>query len=492
MTFCRFLKKLPTFYQTTHSSLGIELFGLRNPQYACTCRNISFSSGEERFTGRSKMSNSFGIVLGGIFALVVAGYIAQSRLPPPKPKIIGIDLGTTFSCVGVYQAITGHVDILANENGSKVIPSVVAFSDNGVLVGNRALAQAELNPRSTIYDAKRFIGKVFSKEDLQKMSSLYQFKITSDEKNNPFFVIESHGNQTLVSPEEIGASILRELKRTAEKNISRSVDKAVLSVPAEFDMAQRNATIKAASLAGIKVLRLINEPTAAAMAYGLHKKDGVSNVMVVDLGGGTLDVSLLNIQGGMFVTMAMAGNNRLGGQDFNVRLMSYLMAVIQDRFGEELTNAEDIQRVRQEVESAKINLTSEAWVIIRLPLPSLNRGKKLAIFEEKISRLTFEKLNKDLFQKVLQPIERVLKEVELPKEYVDEVVLVGGSTRIPRVRQLIKEYFNGKAPNVSIDPELAVATGVAIQAGIIGGMWPLQVSALELPNHNLKKIHIES
>jgi len=265
-----------------------------------------------------------------------------------------------------------------------------------------------------------------------------------------------------------------------------------MSVPAEFDMAQRNATIKAASLAGIEVLRLINEPTAAAMAYGLHKKAGVSNVMVVDLGGGTLDVSLLNIQGGMFVTMAMAGNNRLGGQDFNARLMSYLMAVIKNRFGEELTNAEDIQRVRQEVESTKINLTTEDWVIVKLTLPSLNQGKKLAIFEEKISRLTFEKLNEDLFQKVLQPIERVLKEVELPKEYVDEVVLVGGSTRIPRVRELIKEYFNGKTPNVSIDPELAVATGVAIQAGIIGGMWPLQVSALELPNHNLRKIQVES
>lgn len=381
---------------------------------------------------------------------------------------------------------------MANENGSKVIPSVVAFTKNGVLVGRRALDQAELNPKSTIYDAKRFIGKKFSKEDLQKLSSLYQFKITSDEKDNPMFVVETLGNQTLVSPEEIGASILKELKRTAEKNISRSVNQAVMSVPAEFDMAQRNVTIKAAALAGIKVVRLINEPTAAAMAYGLHKKGGVSNVMVVDLGGGTLDVSLLNIQGGMFVTMAMAGNNRLGGQDFNIRLMSYLLAVINSRFGEELINAKDIQRLRQEVESTKINLTSEEEVVVRLPLPSLNQGKKLAIFEEKISRLTFEKLNEDLFQKVLEPVERVLKEVDLPKEEVDEVVLVGGSTRIPRVRELIAKYFNGKKPNVSIDPELAVATGVAIQAGIIGGMWPLQVSALELPNHNLKKIQINS
>ena len=202
------------------------------------------------------MNSSLGVVLGGIFALVVAGYIAQSRLPPPKPKIMGIDLGTTFSCVGVYQAVTGHVDILANKNGSKVIPSVVAFTDNGVLVGSRALAQAELKPRSTIYDAKRFIGKKFSKDDLRKLSSLYQFKITSDEKDNPKFVIESHGNQTLVSPEEIGAAILRELKRTVEKNISRSVNQAFMSVPAEVNMAQRNATVRAASLAGNNVARV--------------------------------------------------------------------------------------------------------------------------------------------------------------------------------------------------------------------------------------------
>ena len=438
------------------------------------------------------MSSSLGIFLGAIFALVVAGYIAQSRLPPPKPKIMGIDLGTTFSCVGVYQAVTGHVDVLADKYGRKVIPSVVAFTDDSVLVGHKALAQAELNPTSTIYDAKRFIGKKFSKEELLNISSLYQFEISSDDEGNPEFVIERGGNRTLFSPEEIGAFVLRELKRTAERNVTRTIDKAVMSVPAEFNMAQRNATIEAARIAGIKVMRLINEPTAAAMAYGLHKKEGIENVMVVDLGGGTLDVSLLNIQGGMFVTMAMAGNNRLGGQDFNARVMSYLMSVIKDRFGRELTNAPDIQRLRQEVESAKINLTSQAEVAIRLPLTSLNQGKKLAIFEEKISRITFDKINEDLFDKVLQPIERVLQEVELPKEYVDEIVLVGGSTRIPRVRELIKEYFNGKAPNVAIEPELAVATGVAIQAGIIGGMWPLQVSALELPNHNLKKIQILS
>ena len=219
------------------------------------------------------MSSSLGVILGGIFALVVAGYIAQSRLPPPKPKIMGIDLGTTFSCVVVYQAVTGHVDILANKNGSKVIPSVVAFTDNGVLAGNRALAQAELNPRSTIYDAKRFIGKKFTKDDLRTLSSLYQFKITSDEKDNSKFVIESHGNQTLVSPEEIGAAILRELKRTVEKNISRSVNQAVMSVPAEFNKTQRNATVRAASIAGINVVRVcVSARMSVSSPFVLNQK----------------------------------------------------------------------------------------------------------------------------------------------------------------------------------------------------------------------------
>lgn len=433
---------------------------------------------------------SLGIILGSVFALVVAGYIAQSRLPPPKPKIVGIDLGTTYSCVGVYQAITGHVDILMDENGRKVIPSIVAFTEKEVIVGHRALAQAEINPKSTIYDAKRFIGKKFTKEELLKVNQLYQFDVTLDEKGNPFFVIGTH-NRTRISPMEIGGYIVGELKRIAEKNLSSNIDKAVMSVPAEFDMKQRNATIKAANLAGIKVLRVINEPTAAALAYGLHKKDGVKNVMVVDLGGGTLDVSLLNIQGGMFVTMAMAGNNRLGGQDFNNRFMNYLLSLIKDRFNKELTNSEDIQRLRQEVETAKINLTSSSEAIIHVKLPSLNQGKKIPIFEELVSRHTFEKINEDLFLKVLQPIKRVLQEVNYPKHVVDEVVLVGGSTRIPKIRQLIQEFFDGKPPNVSIDPELAVASGVAIQAGIIGGMWPLQVSAIEIFNH-VKKVHVDN
>lgn len=434
------------------------------------------------------MSSSFGLVAASILGLIVAGYIAQSRLPPPKPKIVGIDLGTTYSCIGAYEAITGNVYIFKNKHGKKVMPSIVSFTENGVEIGLDALRKAETHPETTIYDAKRFIGRNFSDEELKEFASLYQFRIGKNESGRAYFKIENDRNERKVSPEDIGAYIIRELVNSAEKNISRTITKAVMSVPAEFDRSQREATKEAARLAGIDVLRIINEPTAAALAYGLHEHRHISNVMVIDLGGGTLDVSLLNVQGGMFVTMAMAGNNRLGGQDFNNRLIQYFFSVIHEQFGKNLENLEDIQKLHHEVESVKINLTRDFEVGIHLALPSLNHGNSVAVFKMNITRSTFEKLNEDLFKKVLEPIKKVLEVTELIQEDVDEVVLVGGSTRIPKVRQIIRDYFNGKEPNVSIDPELAVATGVAIQAGIIGGVWPLQVSAIEIIRQDLKKI----
>lgn len=434
------------------------------------------------------MSSGFGAVAACILALIVAGYIAQSRLPPPKPKIVGIDLGTTYSCVGAYEAVTGNVYIFKNRYGKKVMPSIVSFTENGVELGQDALQKAETHPKSTIYDAKRFIGRNFSDGELEELASLYSFKIGKNESGRAYFQIENNGYEMKVSPEDIGSYIIKELVKSAEKNVSRRITKAVMSVPAEFDKYQREATKEAARRAGIDVLRVINEPTAAALAYGLHKHGHITNVMVVDLGGGTLDVSLLNVQGGMFVTMAMAGNNRLGGQDFNNRLIEYFFSSIHQEFGKNLENLEDIQRLHHEAESVKINLTTAFEVGVHLSLPSLNVGKKLAVLKMNITRSTFEKLNEDLFEKVLEPIKKVLEVTELHQNDVDEVVLVGGSTRIPKVRQIIKDYFNGKEPNVSIDPELAVATGVAIQAGIIGGAWPLQVSAIEIIKKDLKKI----
>ncbi len=433
---------------------------------------------------------SFGLLAASILGLIVAGYIAQSRLPPPKPKIVGIDLGTTYSCIGAYEAITGNVYIFGNKHGKKTMPSIVSFTEKGIKVGQDALAMAEAYPKLTVYDGKRFIGRNFSDKELNEVASLYQFKLGKNDNGRVFFDVQDKGVEKRVTPEEIGSYIIKELVKDAERNVSRRITKAVMSVPAEFDKDQREATKNAARLAGIEVLRIINEPTAAALAYGLHEHSNITNVMVVDLGGGTLDVSLLNIQGGMFVTMAMAGNNRLGGQDFNNRLLQYFLRTVEEQYGKTLHDLEDIQRLHQLVESVKLNLTTDSHVTVHFPLPSLNNGKSLAVFKLNITRLTFEKLNEDLFEKVLKPVKKVLEVTELEQSDIDEIVLVGGSTRIPRIRQIIKEYFNGKEPNVSIDPELAVATGVAIQAGILGGAWPLHVSAIEIQNQDLQKINV--
>ncbi|CAL1526994.1 unnamed protein product [Lymnaea stagnalis] len=430
------------------------------------------------------MSSTFIILGTAILAVLLAGYFAQIYLPPPKPKIVGIDLGTTFSCVGMYHAVTGNVSVLVTQDGHKCIPSVVAILDNKVLVGYKAFAQAEHNPYNTLYDAKRFIGKKFSSQELIDAQRQYSFKLKADADGMVSFAVVVNGTEQLVTPEDVGSYIIRELKNAAEKNLSSPVTKVVMSVPAEFDDLQRNYTIKAGHLAGVDVLRVINEPTAAALAYGLHKKSNLHNVLVVDLGGGTLDVSLLNIQGGMFLTQAMAGNNHLGGQDFNQRVMEYLLKLIASRFKQVLEDKEDIQSLRLKVEEIKLNLTYHHTAVVSLHLHSL--GNKL--FIETVTREEFEGLNLDLFNKVLEPIDKVLQTTELQRNEVDEIVLVGGSTRIPRIIEMIKTHMN-KTPNTNVDPELAVVTGVSIQAGILGGMWPLTVSAVELPTR-VNKIHI--
>ncbi|NXJ15461.1 HSP13 protein, partial [Odontophorus gujanensis] len=457
-----------------------------------------------------------------ILALLLAGYLAQQYLPMPTPKVIGIDLGTTYCSVGVFLPGTGQVKVIADENGHNSIPSIVSFTDRDVYVGYDGLELADANPQNTIYDAKRFIGKIFTSEELKSESSRYPFKIFNNDGLAEFSVTT---NETFhVTPEHIGSQLLLKLKRMAEDHLGVPILKAVISVPAEFDERQRNATVKAANLAGLEILRVINEPTAAAMAYGLHKAD-VFNVLVVDLGGGTLDVSLLNKQGGMFLTRAMAGNNKLGGQDFNQRLMQHLYGQLHQVYGSLPSRKEEIHRLRQAVEAVKLNLTIHEASTLRvsLTMPERKLTEKLperevkpntvhngkpsekakdlknlgdasdgennfvkVMFEREISRKLFEMLNEDLFKKILVPIEQVLKEGHLHKEEVDEIVLVGGSTRIPKIREVIRDFF-GKEPNTSVDPDLAVVMGVAIQAGIVGGSWPLQVSAIEIPNKHLRK-----
>lgn len=428
------------------------------------------------------MSSSFIILGTSILAVLLAGYFAQKYLPPPKPKIVGIDLGTTFSCVGVYHAVSGAVDILEAQDGHQCIPSVVAVSEEGFLVGYKAVSQSEHNPKNTIYDAKRFIGKKYTAEELTQAQKRYPFKLEADEYGMVRYVFNVNKTELRMSPEEIGSVIVKFLKNVAERNLTAPVTKCVMSVPAEFDELQRNYTKKAGSIAGLEVWRVINEPTAAALAYGLHTKPELKTVLVVDLGGGTLDVSLLRVQGGMFLTQGMAGNNRLGGQDFNLRLYNYVKDLLETKFNLQITDKEDLQALRLAVEQVKINVTHHDSSTLKLFLHSLGKHSHI---KETITRAKFEELNKDLFVKVLDPIRTVLEATHLEKEDIDEIVLVGGSTRIPMIRNLIREFF-GKELNTHVDPELAVAMGVSIQAGIIGGMWPLKVSAVELPNRVVK------
>ncbi|XP_047421329.1 heat shock 70 kDa protein 13 [Sciurus carolinensis] len=466
------------------------------------------------------MAGEMTILGSAVLTLLLAGYLAQQYLPLPTPKVIGIDLGTTYCSVGVFFPGTGKVKVIPDENGHISIPSMVSFTDSDVYVGYESLELADSNPQNTIYDAKRFIGKIFTPEELEAEIGRYPFKVLN---KNGLVEFSVTSNETItVSPEYVGSRLLLKLKEMAEEYLGMPVANAVISVPAEFDLKQRNSTIEAANLAGLKILRVINEPTAAAMAYGLHKAD-VFHVLVIDLGGGTLDVSLLNKQGGMFLTRAMSGNNKLGGQDFNQRLLQYLYKLVYQTYGFLPSRKEEIHRLRQAVEMVKLNLTlhQSAQVSVLLTVeekdgkeaqhddselpkdkldpidhhanrefgPSLSvkkSGKNQVLFETEISRKLFDSLNEDLFQKILVPIQQVLKEGHLDKTEIDEVVLVGGSTRIPRIRQVIQEFF-GKDPNTSVDPDLAVVTGVAIQAGIDGGSWPLQVSALEIPNKHLQK-----
>lgn len=436
------------------------------------------------------MAGEISMIGSVILALFLAGYLGQQYLPPPKPKVIGLDLGTTFCSVGVFHPGSGEVEVIADEEGRKSLPSAVSFTPTSVLTGHEAVDLADSNPQNTIYDAKRFIGKVFEPGVLESESARYPFKVTNNNGSAEFVISTNH--TFTVSPEFIGSRLLLKMRKMAERQLGVPIQKAVISVPAEFDERQRNYTIRAANLAGLDILRVINEPTAAAMAYGLHKVD-VFNVLVVDLGGGTLDVSLLNKMGGMFLTRAMAGNNKLGGQDFSQRLLQFSTERVRQEFGIAPTLKEDIHRLRQAVEAAKLNLTVHPKTTLRLPLhlftQDASEPPKKVIFNLEIARTQFEELNEDLFQKILTPIETVLAEGHLDKGEVDEIVLVGGSTRIPRIRKIITEFF-GKEPNTSVDPDLAVVTGVAIQAGIMGGSWPLQVSALEIPNRHLRKTNL--
>ncbi|KAH9246206.1 chaperone DnaK [Batrachochytrium salamandrivorans] len=380
--------------------------------------------------------------------------------------IIGIDLGTTYSCVGVYKK--GVTTIVTNDQGNRITPSYVSWepSTGERLVGDAAKNQATLYPESTVFDIKRLIGRQFADPTVQADAKLVPYKIVNKE-SKPYVELQIKGERKVFAPEEISAMVLGYMKETAEKFLGEKVTHAVVTVPAYFNDAQRQATKDAGTIAGLTVMRIINEPTAAAIAYGLdQKKDaGEKNILVFDLGGGTFDVTMLTIDSGIFEVLATNGDTHLGGEDFDQRVMKFFLKKFEKDTGKDASkDKRAVQKLRREVERVKRALSAQHQA--RLEIESFFDGQD---FSETLTRARFEELNIDLFKKTLGPLTKVLEDANLKKSEVDEIVLVGGSTRIPKVQELLKDFFNGKELNRGVNPDEAVAYGAAVQGGILGG-----------------------
>jgi len=381
-----------------------------------------------------------------------------------KSPAVGIDLGTTYSCVGVFQH--GKVEIIANDQGNRTTPSYVAFTDTERLIGDAAKNQVAMNPVNTIFDAKRLIGRKFNDPSVQSDTKLWPFKVVEKE-GKPKLSVEYKAETKEFNPEEISSMVLTKMKETAESYLGGKVTNAVVTVPAYFNDSQRQATKDAGVISGLNVLRIINEPTAAAIAYGLDKKKGSSeqNVLIFDLGGGTFDVSILTIEDGIFEVKSTAGDTHLGGEDFDNRLVNHFVQEFKRKSKKDLSsNKRALRRLRTACERAKRTLSSSAQASIEID--SLFDGED---FYTSISRARFEEMNSDLFRGTLDPVEKSLNDAKLSKGDINEIVLVGGSTRIPKIQKLLQDFFNGKELNKSINPDEAVAYGAAVQAAILTG-----------------------
>jgi heat shock 70kDa protein 1/2/6/8 len=377
---------------------------------------------------------------------------------------IGIDLGTTYSAVALFQ--NGKVEVIANEQGNRTMPSYVAFNDVERLIGESAKNQVALNPENTIFDAKRLIGRKFSEQIVQSDIKHFPFKVVAGLNDKCLINVEYMGETKSFQPEEISAMILGKMKEIAENFAGCKITDAVITVPAYFNDSQRQSTKDAGAIAGLNVLRIINEPTAAAIAYGFDKnvKDD-KNILVVDVGGGTADYSILTIDGGLFEVLATAGDTHLGGEDFDTIIVNHFLEEFKRKNKKDIsTNARAIRRLRTACERAKRTLSNSTQANVEID--SLFEGID---FYSSITRARFEELCNSLFRRCIEPIDKVLRDSKLDKSQIDEIVLVGGTTRIPKFQKMISDLFNGKELNKTINPDEAVAYGAALQAFVLSG-----------------------
>ena len=375
---------------------------------------------------------------------------------------IGIDLGTTFSCVGIYR--NGRVEVIANDQGNRTTPSFVSFTQDERLIGDAAKSMATSNPKNTVYDAKRLIGRNYNDKHMQEEMKHYSYNVI-DKSNKPIIEVEYKNEIKQFTPEEISSMILHKMKEIAEAYLGESVKDVVITVPAYFNDSQRQATKDAGVICGLNVLRIINEPTAAAIAYGLDKQGGAKNVLIFDFGGGTFDVSILNIDDGIFEVKATGGDTRLGGEDIDNTLVNYFSNEFNRKNKVDMTgNPRAMRRLKTACETAKRTLS--ASTVANIEIDSLFDGKD---FSASLTRAKYESLCSDIFQRTMVPVEQVLKDSGFSKDQINEIVLVGGSTRIPKIQELLSTFFNGKELNKTINPDEAVAYGAAVQAAILSG-----------------------